>query len=272
MIGHRTSITRFIDVSAPGAHLRRPSALPARPLRPAQGRFGSIIAPLGPFAKIRLIRIGNLQQTRRLRGIERGKVVTDSTHAAPRGHESSATPERHERRLWGPVYALRLSRETPHAICRDFQFDRADQFGGLPLRRLPSRDADRRRAAISAAVGGLAHQRAGCARRGGVRRSRHAGGRPRLDPGDGLRRLRHRLPRRRRDHEGRPQHPRPQHRRDIVVLRSRRRGGRSRVRHRGGDADWRSSSPAIRCCVRSSMRSTASRWTRWPRKLSTRCA
>ena len=72
---------------------------------------------------------------------------------------------------------------------------------------------------------GLAHQRAGRARRGGLRRPRRARRRPRLDPSAGLCRLRHRLPRRRRDHEGRRQHPRPQHRRDAMVLGRGRRGG-----------------------------------------------
>ena len=52
-------------------------------------------------------------------------------------------------------------------------------------------------------------------------------GAPRRHPHGGLRDLRRRLPRRRRDHEGGHERPRPQHRRDPVVL-----GGRRRLRGR----------------------------------------
>ena len=155
----------------------------------------------------------------------------------------------------------------PHALSLRLRSRRADQQRGLLGRRLRVRHADRRRAAVPAAFGGVAHQRAGGRRRGGLRRFRLAGRRPGLDPGDGLCRLRHRLSRRGRDHEGRRQRARPQHRGDAVVLGRGRGGGGRRTGRRGRAADRVRDRRQHAAAGRLSTGSTASRSTRnWARR------
>lgn len=119
--------------------------------------------------------------------------------------------------------------DSGHALHLDLPGRSLRRHRGEPAGRLRAGHADRRRAPVPATHRRPAHQRAGRRRRRRLRRPGHAHRRQRRGgTGDLLRGLRRRLPRCRRDHEGRHERSRPQHRRHLVVL-----GGGGQLHRRG---------------------------------------